>query len=59
MTTDFILITATATCHTVNCENCDVPIEVQIVVGGTVICGPCGLVITDVVPVVKDTTVKK
>jgi hypothetical protein len=42
-------VTATVTCHTENCENCDIAIEVQMVEGGAVVCGPCGQIITDIV----------
>jgi hypothetical protein len=48
MTTTPTFIEATVTCHTENCENRDIPIPVEMVIGGTVICGPCANEITDV-----------
>lgn len=44
-------IAAQVTCHTADCENGGITIEVQMAEGGAVICGPCAQPITDVVPV--------
>ena len=55
---NLIPITETVTCHTVNCENCDIAIEIVTYEGYTVVCGPCGNIITDVV-VLTATKTKK
>ncbi len=36
------------TCHTEGCDNADIPILVDMPVGGGAACGPCGQVITDI-----------
>lgn len=47
-----ILVQVVATCHTEDCQNADVPIQVQVVEGPDpyVVCGPCGQRITDLTP---------
>jgi len=40
------LVEATVTCHTRGCLNENIPIAILLT--GTVICGPCGQVITDI-----------
>jgi hypothetical protein len=39
---------ATVTCRTEGCENSGRPITLDVAVGGSVVCGPCGADITDV-----------
>ncbi len=44
---DFIV-----TCHTEECENAEIPIEVPIDISGMLVyCGPCAIQIKDIVPV--------
>lgn len=42
------LVNATVTCHTLGCGNAEVAITLP--VSEVVVCGPCGELITDVVP---------
>jgi hypothetical protein len=51
MMEEFTLIQAMVTCHTEECDNKDISIEVTKADIGNVICGPCGQQIEDVIPV--------
>ena len=43
------------TCHTAECENSEIVIRINAVVGTPyVVCGPCGIQIEDVIPVVLE-----
>lgn len=44
------VVTATATCHTTDCENAGVALQIHAAVDTAVVCGACLAPITDVVP---------
>ncbi len=48
---EFTLIQAMVTCHTEECENKDISIEVTKADVGIVQCGVCSIQIEDVIPV--------
>ena len=48
---EFTLIEVMVTCHTEDCENKDIGIQVTKADIGIVQCGPCGIQIEDVIPV--------
>lgn len=50
MTIEPTFIEVIVNCHTENCENSDIAIETKMTEGGAVVCGPCGIEITDVQP---------
>jgi hypothetical protein len=41
-------INETVICHTENCENCDIAIEIVTYEDCIIVCGPCGQIITDI-----------
>lgn len=46
-----VFVNATVTCHTPDCGNAEIPLDIQVVDTDSpvVICGPCGQPITDVI----------
>lgn len=56
---DLVFVNVTVTCHSENCENKDISIDISIVDGSSVICGPCGVEITDVIPTAPPVASKK
>ena len=52
-TQDLIMASFMVTCNTDNCGNKDIEINVQAYIPATVICGVCGIQITDVTEITE------